>query len=214
MIQKWPGIHGIEDRGKVATRVSYKKADGQLQAWGEQCDFADVTTDVREQFKLTLDKRWHDYRGYEASHAKQWYCDFLQCLHKEIEKHFDEHIPRWREQRVEYNFSTPTTWRDPAMIANIEEATKSSGFTSTKLQTVRMSLTEAEAAAVEASTTSYGQGEVFLICDAGGGTTDVNILKVQSTKGDIKLEPLDHVEGCQSARRSLTISWLSMSWKD
>lgn len=30
---------------------------------------------------------------------------------------------------------------------------------------------------------------------AGGGTTDVNILRVQSTESKIELEPLDHVEG-------------------
>lgn len=66
---------------------------------------------------------------------------------------------------VEYNFSTPTTWKNPAMIASVEELVKSAGFASTPKQSVRMALTEAEAAAIEASTTQYRAGEIFLICD-------------------------------------------------
>lgn len=81
------------------------------------------------------------------------------------------------------------------MIATLQGIMESAGFAASDRQSVRMALTEAEAAAIEASTTQYREGDIFLICDAGGGTTDVNILKVKSTQQSIELEPLDHVEG-------------------
>ena len=120
---------------------------------------------VREQFKLTLDADFEDDRGYTCHDARQWYLDYLRCLHKEIQKFFDTSVPRWRGMHVEYSFSTPTTWANPAMIESIHELVKAAGFEKLPLETTRMALTEAEAAAIEASTTQYRTGEVFFICD-------------------------------------------------
>ncbi|TKA45488.1 hypothetical protein B0A54_04027 [Friedmanniomyces endolithicus] len=194
-INRWPGHHGIEKADKVATRVGYSKTRDEVKNWGFESVFGDDQTTVREQFKLTLDPEYQDDRGSTWEEARQWYFDYLTCLHREIEKFFDTSIPRWRSMRVEYSFSTPTTWKNPAMIAGIEKLIKSAGFTDTAQQTVRMALTEAEAAAIDASTTKYREGDIFLICDSGGGTTDVNLLRVKSMGQKIELEPLDHVEG-------------------
>lgn len=120
---------------------------------------------MKEQFKLTLDAEYEDDRGYTCQDARKWYYDYLVALHREIEKFFDASIPRWRTMRVEYSFSTPTTWKNPAMIASIEKLMGSARFVSGGHQTVRMALTEAEAAAIEASTTQYRQGDIFLICE-------------------------------------------------
>jgi hypothetical protein len=114
---------------------------------------------------LTLDAEYEDDRGFTCHDARIWYYDYLTCLHREIEKFFDAAVPRWRSLHVEYNFSTPTTWKNPAMIASIEKLIRSAGFASTATQTVLMALTEAEAAAIEASTTQYRAGDIFLICD-------------------------------------------------
>lgn len=151
-------------KDKVATRVGYNKVTKEFQSWGEETSFSDATLDVYEQFKLTLDDRWHDARGYTSEEARKWYSAYLGCLHRHIAKLFDMEIPGWREMNVEYNFSTPTTWKRPGMIAGIEKMIKSSGFSS-EHETVRMSLTEAEAAAIEATNMNYKPGEVFLICD-------------------------------------------------
>ena len=51
------------------------------------------------------------------------------------------------------------------MIASIQKLIESAVFNSTERQSVRMALTEAEAAAIEASTTQYCTGDVFSICD-------------------------------------------------
>jgi hypothetical protein len=127
--------------------------------------FGAENVDLREQFKLTLDSDYEDDRGFSCLDARRWYFDYLSCLHREIEKFFDASVPRWRDLHVEYSFSTPTTWKNPAMIASIEKLVKAAGFADTGKQTVRMGLTEAEAAAIEASTTQYREGDIFLICD-------------------------------------------------
>jgi hypothetical protein len=76
------------------------------------------------------------------------------------------------------------------------ELIRQAGFGKNPNYTVRVSLTEAEAAAVCVSKQGYEKGDVFLVCDAGGGTTDVNILKIKSvTPGQNEIEPLDWVEG-------------------
>lgn len=154
----------MERADKVATRVGYCKTTGALKSWGFESVFSDDSVDIREQFKLTLDAEYEDDRGYTCHDARQWYHDYLKCLHREIEKFFDASIPRWRNLHVEYSFSTPTTWNNPAMVASIQSLIESAGFAGQR-QSVRMALTEAEAAAIEASTMQYRVGDVFLICD-------------------------------------------------
>ncbi|SMQ49896.1 unnamed protein product [Zymoseptoria tritici ST99CH_3D7] len=195
VISRWPGFHGVERADKVATRIGYSKQNQKVKNWGFETTFGDSSIELREQFKLSLDAEYEDDRGYSCQDARQWYLDYLSCLHSEIEKFFDESVPRWRNMHVEYSFSVPTTWKNPAMIASMEMLIQAAGFADTHYQSVRMSLTEAEAAAIEAATTQYKEGDIFLICDAGGGTTDVNLLKVVSTQQKIVLDPLDHVEG-------------------
>ncbi|PIB01699.1 hypothetical protein CB0940_02019 [Cercospora beticola] len=195
VINRWPGYHGVERADKVATRVGYRKGTNVVKNWGFESTFGDESIDLREQFKLTLDAEYEDDRGFSCQDARRWYLDYLRCLHGEIKRFFDEQVPRWESMHIEYNFSVPTTWKNPAMIASMEKLIETAGFGGTPRQSVRMSLTEAEAAAIEAATTQYQVGDIFLICDAGGGTTDVNLLKVMSTKQKIELNPLDHVEG-------------------
>ncbi|KAK5170090.1 uncharacterized protein LTR77_004674 [Saxophila tyrrhenica] len=193
-LNRWPGAHGTVREDKVATRVGYSKASGDLATWGFLSVFDDEATVVHDFFKLTLDADYEDDRGFSCQDARKWYCDYLRCLHREIEAFFDAAVPNWRALHVEYSFSTPTTWRNPAMIDSMQRLMESAGF-ACRGQSVRMALTEAEAAAIEASTTKYNMGDIFLICDAGGGTTDVNLLRVKSTDRKIELEPLDQVEG-------------------
>lgn len=49
---------------------------------------------LREHFKLTLDPDWEDDRGITCGQARQWYYDYLSCLHKEIEQFFRDSVPR------------------------------------------------------------------------------------------------------------------------
>lgn len=172
ILRSWPGYYGTRNADKVATRVGYDKSrPNQLKNWGFSTVFEDDTVHVREQFKLTLDAEYEDDRGFSCVDARQWYSDYLGCLHRKIESFFDSTIDQWRSMNVEYSFSTPTTWKNPAMIASIKKLVESAGFASTPQQIVRMSLTEAEAAAIEASTTQYKVGDIFLICDVSFETS-------------------------------------------
>lgn len=95
-------------------------------------------------------------------------------------------------------FSIPVTWRrNPAMLADLEKIIRSAGFGNDPLrERVSIHLTEAEAAAIYAAKQSMKEGEVYLVCDAGGGTTDLNVLKVQSARRNgMELVPLSWTEG-------------------
>ena len=81
------------------------------------------------------------------------------------------------------------------MIAEIERVIGGAGFGQTNRERASVYMTEAEAAAVYASKQSMVAGEVFLVCDAGGGTTDLNVLRVESASiGSVELSPLSWTE--------------------
>jgi molecular chaperone DnaK (HSP70) len=70
------------------------------------------------------------------------------------------------------------------------------GFGTAPNHKMEVTLTEAEAAAVYVAKPRLRRGEVFLVCDAGGGTTDCNILKVKSAEiTETELDPLSCVQG-------------------
>lgn len=94
-------------------------------------------------------------------------------------------------------FSVPVTWKkNPGMVAVIENIIRKAGFGAPINERASIYLSEAEAAAIYACKQSMIKGEVFLVCDAGGGTTDLNILKVENaTRGRTELLPLCWTEG-------------------
>lgn len=198
-IQHWPGKLGFETRNKVDTLVAYDPENQRLVEWGFGVDKNREDLDIQELFKLWLDPAYHEESADHPSleEARRWFSDYMECLHGAIEDHFDDSYARWRDKKVEYLFSVPTTWKNPAMIAETEKLIKAAGFAKHASHYVRISLTEAEAAAVFiAKETGYRNGDVFLVCDAGGGTTDVNVLKVQSAySGRTQLKQLSWVEG-------------------
>jgi hypothetical protein len=199
-IQNWPGNlrGGIAD--KVDSRIAYNST-GQIISWGFMADTCELGENhqCEELFKLYLDPDFNDpNKGAPSVHeARKWFTDYLSCLRQSIDRHLRDTIPRYDSKHVEFLFSVPTTWKNPAMIAEIRDLIHKAGFGGNHSRhTVDVTLTEAEAAAVYASKQQYASGDVFLICDAGGGTSDVNILKVSSSGiGQTELEPLSWVEG-------------------
>lgn len=82
------------------------------------------------------------------------------------------------------------------MLAHVEKLIRAAGFGKTTRERACVYLTEAEAAAISASKQSMEKGDVFLVCDAGGGTTDLNVLKVACTdRQRLELHPLSWTEG-------------------
>jgi len=199
-IQHWPGNPrgGIAD--KVDTKIAYDIRTGAVANWGFMVDPHDCHYQYEELFKLILDPEFHDPHrddGPTQQEAQKWFKDYLACIYKTVNQHLCDIIPRFYSKRVEYRFSVPTTWNNPAMVAGILNLIKRAGYgLENPRHTAEIALTEAEAAAVYASKQDYAKGDVFLVCDAGGGTTDVNVLKVTSSdSGRTELEPLSYVEG-------------------
>lgn len=188
---------GHEIRNKVATAVAYDISTQQPVTFGFAIDKDNMNLDIQRLFKLNLDPAYKDCFPHQPSlaEARKWFKDYLSFVYRAIRTHFDETLPRWTSSRVEFQFSVPTTWKSPAMIHETESLIRQAGFGENPKHTAKITLTEAEAAAVYSSR-SYEKDDVLLVCDAGGGTTDVNILKVTSTAfGRIQLKQLSWVEG-------------------
>ena len=152
-LQHWPGKMINELANKVPSVLQYKEDSRDVKAWGFLCDQGDEDADVLDLFKLHLDPGYADPRpdAPRLEEARQWFRDYLKCLHDHIEETFSNSFPRWKTQRTEFTFSVPTSWKSPSMIAETEVIIRSAGYGDGTNHRARISLTEAEAAAVYAS---------------------------------------------------------------
>jgi hypothetical protein len=220
-IQHWPGKLRHEICNKVATDIAYDIHTGEQSSWGFLCNSEDDADryEVNSLFKLCLDPNHKDPTPVPLTieDAKRWYLDYMRCLYDYVLTYLRDSIPHFSSKRVEcvttiskirritradvshysFVFSIPVTWKkDPAMLAQIELLLHTAGFGSRPNETMSISLTEAEAAAISAAKGSMRKGDVFLIVDAGGGTTDLNVLRVEATgRAKFELLPLSWTEG-------------------
>ncbi|KAL2847805.1 hypothetical protein BJY01DRAFT_234186 [Aspergillus pseudoustus] len=198
-VQRWPGKLLSELANKVPTSVMYG-ADGKtVKEWGFGCDTEDEVADVKEFFKLHLAPQNEGVdmgMNITRKEAQRWFHDYVACIYKHIVAHFDSTIPGFSNMRVEFIFSVPTTWKDVRMIEEIRGLIDSAIQKKGLNHWACIGLTEAEAAAVYACRGFYQTQDIVLVCDSGGGTTDVNVLKLVSARGaPVQLEQLGSVEG-------------------
>ncbi|KAL4924601.1 porphobilinogen deaminase, dipyromethane cofactor binding domain-containing protein [Aspergillus undulatus] len=197
-IQHWPGLIGSQIATKVPSHILYLP---ESTKWGFQCEepLADSANaadskDIKQFFKLNLDPDFVDTRPNAPSReaAMRYFTDYIQCVYRYVVDYFAKTMPRFEGMKVEFVFSVPTTWKDPRMV---EELKGSIQFRKTEHRAA-IGLTEAEAAAVYVSELHYQKNDVVLVCDAGGGTTDVNVLKLVSASCEPTVyHPLGFVEG-------------------
>ena len=200
IIQHWPPKMINELANKVPTTLQYASNSGVAERWGFLCDEDSEGLETVECFKLHLDAAYRRDRRSNAptlQQARKWYEDYLRCLHDYLAEMILGFNPEWRSQKAEFIFSVPTTWKNPGMIAETKKTIENAGFGSDGAgHRVSIGLTEAEAAAVSALTQQYQKDDVVLVCDAGGGTTDVNVLRLASSKLEpTRLEQLSWVDG-------------------
>ncbi|KAJ5930551.1 hypothetical protein N7466_006044 [Penicillium verhagenii] len=196
-IQRWPGRLPGELSNKVPTCIEYDKHGG-LKEWGFQCDQEEKSLNIKEFFKLHLAPQYHDdYPGAPTrAEAQKWFQDYVHCVYQHAISHFTNTIPHFSSRNVEFLFSVPTTWKDVRMVEETRSLLETAINAKTPNHRVSIGLTEAEAAAVYAGNEHYQTDDTILVCDAGGGTTDVNVLKLISSRGEpTRLEQLGHVEG-------------------
>ncbi|KAI9368234.1 hypothetical protein BJX61DRAFT_546732 [Aspergillus egyptiacus] len=211
-IQHWPGLLGSQIATKVPSHILYLSSPSPTTPnikWGFQCedslntgtaDPAHGTKSIKQFFKLNLDPSFSDSRPNAPTHddAMRYFQDYIKCLYGYLTSYFEKSLPRFGDRRVEFVFSVPTTWKDPRMVEGLRRAIGSCLYNSqTKgVHKAVIGLTEAEAAAVYVSGLHYQKNDVILVCDAGGGTTDVNVLKLVSDPGAPTVyHPLGYVEG-------------------
>ena len=138
---------------KVPTRLQYYDSN-VVKDWGFLRNEDENEGVVYERFKLHLDPSFLDPRpnAPDLAQARRLFQDYLRCIYEYIVKHFSDSVPRWAIQKIEFVFSVPTTWKDPAMIAETEMLIRGAGFGSNETKhRASIALTEAEAAAVYAS---------------------------------------------------------------
>ncbi|CZR65459.1 uncharacterized protein PAC_15359 [Phialocephala subalpina] len=202
VVQKWPGSR--ENASKVPTRVAYKAGKAAYHSWGFKCpELEEVgpAMAVKEMFKFHLDKWFlkEDHQrgqdgGFELEDVKLWYKDYLSALYSHIVQCLRE---KWKVDvgltTVEYIFSIPTLWsKEDQLVQTFRELVEATGFGDGY---VIMNLTEAEASAVSTAKLldhGFQEGDAFIVCDAGGATTDMCALQVTQVDGDaVQLKPLD-----------------------
>ena len=184
---------------KVPSKIAYSRSTGKVHSWGFYCPEDDPDVEVHELFKLNLDPAYVDpYEGAPSTlEARRWYLDYLRCIYSHVTQYFSNRVPGWESATVQFVFSVPTTWRNPKVVADIEAIVKKAGFGSGgTLHTARVTLNEAEAAAIAIARQDVQFNDLVMVCDAGGGTTDVSVLKLRSQPGEeTNLMPMLPVEG-------------------
>lgn len=211
-VQKWPGRFQANEN-KVPTVVVYPTGCNEPSSWGFLSETVAETTaedkEYKEWFKTCLDpdklrqKQKEDPEGAPESlqEVEKWYGDYLRKMYDYLSFKLGGELSGviWEGARLEFIFSVPTTWAPVPTVENFKRIVKKSGFGSHSSHRVTIGLTEAEAAAVHVSSEAPGifrENDVLLVCDAGGGTTDLSVLKVTGTFNQaINLQQLDVVFG-------------------
>ncbi|KAH7071272.1 hypothetical protein BKA63DRAFT_70009 [Paraphoma chrysanthemicola] len=210
-VQKWPGRFQANEN-KVPTVVVYPIGAQEPSSWGFLSEtVAETTSDdkeYKEWFKTCLDpdKLWQKQRDdpegapNNLQEVEKWYLDYLKKMYEYLAFKLGGELSgvSWENARIEFIFSVPTTWAT-LTVEKFKKIVIAAGFGSHPGHDLMIGLTEAEAAAVHVSTEAPGifrENDILLVCDAGGGTTDLSVLRVTNTVNQaINLQQLDVVFG-------------------
>lgn len=217
VISDWPGSGDRAER-KVPTTLVYN-ADGTLSSWGAMCADDDEGQAPwngkirREFFKIFMEPDTlaeAQQRGFASAprttlEAQQFVTDFLREIYSHIKESIEiqmgqRHVGGWKDTAVEFLFSVPTTWTSLSMINQFKTIIRNAGFGEEgPRHSAQVDLTEAEAAAVATLKTSaihFNMESLFLAVDAGGGTTDLALMKVTSVNQQVpQMSSLHQVSG-------------------
>lgn len=223
VIQEWPGKPG-EYHNKVPSTLLYGR-DESVKLWGFNCQSHQKS---KEWFKRYLDEtkfnedlakhRLHnpDQEPPYASidEVRKCYEDYMKCLYD----HLSEKIQKnesWKYKRVEFIFSLPTTFTTPKITNSLRPLLTNAGFgTGGKNHSVSFGLTEPQASAVYTAidqTINFEDKDIMLVCDSGGGTTDLAVLqKVGGDDDGAQLKELLPVAGYNFGATNIDESFCSL----
>ncbi|KAL8670828.1 MAG: hypothetical protein Q9168_004647, partial [Polycauliona sp. 1 TL-2023] len=194
---QWPDPISSNIQGKSSEKVPTKlqySSDGSSR-WGFQI-FGDG--ELYKEFKLLLDpestaKFYADPQAAPAGHNKEpdeIVKDYLTHLCRHIGAVLREMLPQSvvSSTPVEYVVTVPAMWSDAAVDRTRKCAELAGMGSSSTLKIV----SEPEAAAIwalqDVTPGSFGIGDTFIVCDAGGGTVDLISYKVTGLKPTLKVQ--------------------------
>ncbi|KAF4464878.1 hsp70 [Fusarium albosuccineum] len=198
VVNDWPGSDDRGDR-KVPTTLIYN-TDGTISSWGFMCADDDDSTPGktrRDFFKIFLDPDTlaaAQQQGLpnvprSTAEARLFVTDYLRLVYAHVKDSIEmrmgiQHVGGWKNMNVAFLFSAPTTWTSIAIINVFKGAIHDAGFgVEGPNHSALVDLTESEAAAVatlKAGAIDLRANNVFLTVDAGGGTTDLALMRVTS----------------------------------
>ncbi|KAL6900333.1 hypothetical protein GGI43DRAFT_383813 [Trichoderma evansii] len=192
-IDNWPGANGT-DVPKIPTVICYDKQNPQNFVWGGSVD---PQADSISGFKLLLDlsqPRPEYVPGINITKELQQLpktpieitADFIGAIHNHAIEEITKKFPKDYVQlcRKEYIFSVPAVWSDAAKHATLKAA-EMAGLTPVQL------IKEPEAAALWTTKklkVALNSGDVFVVCDAGGGTVDLVSYEVETTSPKLQVK--------------------------
>ncbi|KAH8127859.1 hypothetical protein LI328DRAFT_154282 [Trichoderma asperelloides] len=192
-IDNWPGATGI-DVPKTPTVICYDKQNPRNFVWGGSVE---PQADSISDFKLLLDpsQKWPEYIPIINITKKleelpksptRITADFIGAIHNHAIEEISKKFPRDYVQlcRKEYIFSVPAVWSDAAKYATLKAA-QLAGLTSVQL------IKEPEAAVLwitKKLNIALKSGDIFVVCDAGGGTVDLVSYEVENTSPQLRVK--------------------------
>ncbi|KAM0195521.1 hypothetical protein ACHAPA_003013 [Fusarium lateritium] len=198
IVNDWPGSDDRGDR-KVPTTIVYN-SDGSISSWGFMCadDDHDTSKTRRDFFKIFLDPDTLEAAQQQGlsnvpqstAEARQFVTDYLRQVYAHVKESIEmrmgiKRTGGWEKMAVLFLFSAPTTWTSMGIINAFKGAIHDAGFgVEGPRHSAFVDLTESEAAAVATLKTgavALRENSIFLTVDAGGGTTDLALMKVTST---------------------------------
>ena len=218
VIQNWPGKIG-ETHNKIPTILLYSPGTRKVKDWGFTCQHSEAK---KEWFKRFLDpEKLRVFRARDSSlpdlaEVRRWYKDYMRCLYDHLSATIQAKTGKWEGKQVEFVFSLPSTFTTPVLSQDLRTLTIQAGFgRGGKGHSVSFGLTEPEASAVytaKETAVDFQVGDIMLVCDAGGGTTDFAILEnVGDDDGLPELQELVVVEGQDIGSTNIDLAFESMA---
>ncbi|GAB1316509.1 Actin-like ATPase domain-containing protein [Madurella fahalii] len=207
MIQEWPlppekrGTHN-----KVPSTILYGN-NHTVKEWGFTCN---NHRDTVEWFKRYLEEKTLKSMLEKLNNAnvkppfetleqvRRVYGDYMKCLYQHISDYLQKN-DGWNNKTVEFVFSLPATFRSLEVSNALMQQIKKAGFGSGgKKHRVSWGLSEPQASAVYTAkevNVTFSQGNIILVCDAGGGTTDLALLQQHGDDDVVDLRELAIIQG-------------------
>ncbi|KAG8407902.1 hypothetical protein J3458_020211 [Metarhizium acridum] len=188
-VRDWPGGYGE----KVPTILAKETTEND-RMWGFLCNHLDESSKWRF-LKLSLDRDpgllkgtpWAPNSPSETyALVEEYLCQVYRHISRRISSEILNRFPwlgGWESWEIDFIFSVPGTW-SPPVVHRFLDTTLKAGFGGQAHHKVGLGLTESVAAVVAASEMNipFSEGDTVLSIDAGGGTTDLAFVTLQSTK--------------------------------